>query len=124
MTGETPFSDCINGTTRGTGKLIINNNQPISFSCFNIFTHSLTAYVSFSFDNNQIHYVTFDPQINFPSFLLPVTYVGTINPTLYGADTLTVVINYEEDILQADPTLTCISPGLAEFNGTATLTLQ
>lgn len=132
VTGETPFSDCtINGTNHGTGELIINNNQPISFSCFDIFTHNLTAYVSFSFDNNQKHYVTLIPNgnflifpNNFASFLSDVVYVGKIYPKLNGADTLKVVFNYIDNLIQADPALACLLFGLKGFNGTAVLTLQ
>lgn len=132
VTGETPFSDCtINGIHQGIGELIINNNQPISFSCFDIFMHNLTAYVSFSFDNNQKHYVTLIPDgtflifpNNFASFLSDVVYVGEIYLQLNGANTLKVVFNYVNDLIQADPALACLLFGLNGFNGTAILTLQ
>jgi hypothetical protein len=132
VTGQTPFSDCtIGGVNSGTGELIINNNQLIPFSCFNIFTHNLTAYVSFSFDNNQKHYVTLIPSTNFilfpnniASFLADVVYVGKISPKLNGVDTLKVVFNYQNDIVQADPALACLIFGLQGANGTAVLTIQ
>jgi hypothetical protein len=72
VTGETQFSTCIiDSTNQGTGELVFYNNPPISFSCFNIFMYNLTAYVSFSFDNNQKHYVTLVPSDNLLGILPP-----------------------------------------------------
>ena len=133
VTGETPFSNCIiDSTNQGTGELVFYNNPPISFSCANIFMHNLTAYVSFSFDNNQKHYVTLVPSDNYlgilppniASFLSNVIYEGKISSNLNGADTLRVVINYVGSLYQADPALTCLLTGLQGFNGTAVLTIQ